>query len=153
MYIEHLVELMNNPALKKEDNPGRLVLEGTICEYLENYDNHLYDLFLTFAKGKYLDLHGKELNVFRRENESDTSYRNRILIELSLKQSSDNFLRVNTDFWVYLDNVLENRDVLTSRNPYLKDNHDSEYIYIAYASDIDRDYLKSKFLIGDILWV
>ena len=74
MFIEGIIERLNNSELKKLDNEGRIVLDGTIGEYLENYNNHFLDLFLLHADGKYLDLHGLEYNIIRKEDESDISY-------------------------------------------------------------------------------
>lgn len=151
MYIESLTEQLNNPELLKEDNPGRMVLDGTICEYLENYDNHIYDCFITRATSKYLDLHASEYDIFRRPGESDISLRNRLLVEIRIIQNTDNILDLSDNLWVYLDNVLTDKNVLTSRNPYLKELHDTEYVFI--VSSVNKDYIKGKFLLKDILFV
>jgi hypothetical protein len=150
MFIEGIIERLNNPALKKQDNEGRIVLDGTIGEYLENYDNHFLDLFLLRAHGKYLDLHGLEYNIIRKEDESDISYRNRIITEKSIVQNIDNFLNLNTDIWVYFNDVTSG-DTLTSRNPYLKNKHEDNYVLICFSEN--KDYLTDKFILGDILWV
>ena len=34
MFIEGIIERLNNSELKKSDNEGRIVLDGTIGEYL-----------------------------------------------------------------------------------------------------------------------
>lgn len=151
MYIESLTERLNNPELLKEDNPGRMVLDGTICEYLENYDNHIYDCFITRAEGRYLDLHASEYDIFRRPGESDISLRNRLLVEIRIIQNTDNICDLSENLWVYLDDVLEDKNVLTSRNPYLKELHDDDFVFIVSSSN--KDYIKSKFLLEDILWV
>ena len=52
--------------------------------------------------------------------------------------------------WVYKDNV-DKKNTLTSRNPYLKDKHDEGYVFIATGTD--SDYIKSKFILEDILWL
>ena len=150
MYTEGIIQRLNNPALKKSDNVGRIVLDGTIGEYLENYDNHFLDLFLNHAGGKYLDLHGLEYDVIRRENESDISYRNRIITEKSIIQNIDNFLNLNSDLWVYFTGVIDG-DTLTSRNPYLKNKHEEDYVLICFSEN--KDYLTDKFILEDILWV
>ena len=114
MFIEGIIQRLNNPELKKSDNDGRIVLDGTIGEYLENYNNHFLDLFLKHATGKYLDLHGLEYNIIRKEDESDISYRNRIITEKSIIQNIDNFLNLDTSLWVYFRGVTDG-DTLTSR--------------------------------------
>ena len=77
MYIEEILERLGNSNLQKSDNPGRIILDGCLGEYLDHYDNHVMDMFLVTAEGSYLDSHGKDFGIFRRENESDASYRNR----------------------------------------------------------------------------
>lgn len=150
MYIEGILERLNNPNLQKPDNPGRIVLDGTIGEYLEHYDNHIMDMFLVRATGDYLDLHGKDYGIYRRENEDDDTYRNRILLEQSMLCTTTDFSKLDVELWVYFDNV-ENKNQLTSRNEYLKDKHDPDYVFIASGSD--KEYLENKFLLSDVLWV
>lgn len=150
MFIEGMIDRLNNSELKKSDNEGRIVLDGTIGEYLENYNNHFLDLFLLHASGDYLDLHGLEYDIIRKENESDISYRNRIIIEKSIIQNIDNFLNLDTDLWVHLQGVTDG-NTLTSRNEYLKNNHDGDYVLICYSEN--KDYLTDKFILGDVLWV
>ncbi len=150
MFIEGIIQRLNNPELKKSDNDGRIVLDGTIGEYLENYNNHFLDLFLKHATGKYLDLHGLEYNIIRKEDESDISYRNRIITEKSIIQNIDNFLNLDTSLWVYFRGVTDG-DTLTSRNPYLKNKHDDNYVLICFSEN--KDYLTDKFILEDILWV
>ncbi|WP_295591605.1 hypothetical protein [uncultured Methanobrevibacter sp.] len=150
MFIEGIIQRLNNPELKKSDNDGRIVLDGTIGEYLENYNNHFLDLFLKHATGKYLDLHGLEYNIIRKEDESDISYRNRIITEKSIIQNIDNFLNLDTSLWVYFRGVTDG-DTLTSRNPYLKNKHDDDYVLICFSEN--KDYLTDKFILEDILWV
>ena len=150
MFIEGIIQRLNNPELEKLDNGGRIVLDGTIGEYLENYDNHFLDLFLLRASGKYLDLHGLEYNIIRKEDESDISYRNRIITEKSIIQNIENFLNLNTVIWVYFSGVTDGNR-LTSRNPYLKNKHENNYVLICFSEN--KDYLTDKFILEDILWV
>ena len=150
MFIEGIIERLNNSELKKSDNEGRIVLDGTIGEYLENYNNHFLDLFLLHATGKYLDLHRLEYNIIRKEDESDISYRNRIITEKSIIQNIGNFLNLNTSLWVYFNGVTDG-ETLTSRNPYLKNKHHDGYVLICFSEN--KDYLTDKFILEDILWV
>lgn len=150
MYIEGILDRIDNPELQKEDNPGRIILDGTLGEYLENYDNHIYDLFVTRAKGKYLDLHASLYSIFRHEDETDKSLRQRILTEESIVQSTSDFLALDVVLWVYFTDILS-KDVLSSRNPYLREEHTGDYVFMATGDDTD--YIKGKFLLEDILWV
>lgn len=150
MYIEGILDRIDNPNLQKENNSGRIILDGTLGEYLENYDNHIYDLFVTRAKGKYLDLHASLYNIFRHEDETDKSLRQRILTEESIVQSTSDFLALDVVLWVYFTDILS-KDVLSSRNPYLKGEHEGSYVFMATGSDTE--YIGGKFLLEDILWV
>ena len=151
MYIEAITERLNNPNLQREDNEGRMVLDGTVCEYLENYNNHLMDLFLTRATGGYLDLHARLYGLERHDGESDEALRGRVLTEERLLERTGDFLGLNLTLWVYQDGVVDNKDTLTSRNPYLKEQHDTSYVFIGTGTD--SEYVQDKFIVGDILWV
>lgn len=150
MYTEGIISRLNNPNLEKEDNPGRMIIDGCVGEYLENYDNHIYDLFLTRATGDYLDLHGSLYNIFRRENEDDESLRQRILTEELIIQSAEDFLALDVTLWVHFIGITDN-SILSSRNPYLKKEATGSYVFMATGTD--SDYVKDKFIVGDILWV
>ena len=150
-YIVGILERLGNPNLQKLDNPGRIVLDGTLGEYLEHYDNHILDMFLVRADGSYLDLHGRDFGIFRRDGESDTDYRTRILLEESMLETTTDFSKLDVSLWVYRDGVVDDKNVLTSRNPYLKNQHDTGYVFIASGSDMD--YLVGKFILEDLLWV
>lgn len=150
MYIEGILERINNPELQKENNPARIVLDGTLGEYLENYDNHIYELFLTRAKGKYLDLHASLYNIFRHEGENDASLRQRVLTEEFIVQSTADFLSLDVVLWIYFTDILD-KDVLSSRNPYLREEHNGDFVFLATGSDAE--YVSGKFLLEDIQWV
>ena len=149
-YTKGIVERINNEALHDENNEFTIVLDGTLSEYLENRDNHFLDSFLITAEGDYLDLHGTLFGLKRRENEDDDTFRQRILTDETLIQRITDFEKLDCQIWVYKDGVTNN-NTLTSRNTYLKDLHDEEYFFI--CSGNDSDYIKSKFLLEDILFV
>lgn len=149
-YTKGIIERLNHDALQDENNPFVMVLDGTVGEYLENRDNHFLDTFLVTASGDYLDIHGDMFGLKRRENESDTDFRERILTEETLIESTSDFLKLDCALWVYKDNV-DKKNTLTSRNPYLKDKHDEGYVFIATGTD--SDYIKSKFILEDVLWL
>ena len=79
------------------------------------------------------------------------SLRNRLLVEIRIIQNTDNILDLSDNLWVFLDKVLDDKNVLTSRNPYLKELHDEDYVFIVSSSN--KDYIKGKFLLDDILFV
>jgi len=151
MYIESIIEKLNNPYLHDPENPGYKFLDGTVGEYLENYDNHIFDLFVTRASGGYLDQHARMYGLVRHEDESDAELRRRVLVEVQLLQSSSDFLSLDVSLWVYQTGVVDDKNVLTSRNPYLKNQHDTGYVFI--GSGVDADYIHGRFIVEDILWV
>ena len=149
IYTKSIIEMLNHPALQNEDNPFRKVLDGTVGEYLSQYDNHIFDLFLTRATGKFLDRHGEIYGMYRHEGEDDKSFRQRILLESSIVQSTSDFLKLDIALWVYFSDILD-KNVLSSRNPYLKGEHDEPYVFLATGSD--SEYIQNKFFVEDILW-
>lgn len=150
MYTEEVLSRLNNPALLDENNPARKVLDGTLGEFLEHFDNHLLDMFLTRADGSYLDAHGKDFGIYRRENESDDNYRNRILLERSMLDTTSDFNKLDVSLWVYFDDVMA-KNQLTSRNEYLKEEHDPDYVFLSYGDDFE--YISNKFILNDIKFI
>lgn len=150
LYTKDIIEQLNNPELENPDNPFRKILDGTVGEYLSNYNNHIYDLFLTRASGGYLDRHGEMYGLYRREDESDASFRQRIWMEEFIVQSTSDFLSLDVVLWVYFEDILD-KNVLSSRNPYLKDMHEDGFVFLATGSD--SEYIQGKFFVGDILWI
>lgn len=137
MYGEVIIEQMNNPHLLEEDNEGRKFILGTIGEWLDQYESHQKDMLLLTAEGEYLDVHGKEHNVFRLDEEDDESYRDRILLKKHLKSTSASYRSNNIGLWIYIDNLVEDEGSgLTSRNPYI-DNH-----YLAHANPETQEYIE-----------
>ena len=151
MYIEAIIERLNNPNLQQTTNQGRIVLDGTIGEYLEHYDNHFLDLWLCTAKGDYLNVLGEVYGVIRQENETDTSYRNRIYSDIKIIDSAANFSDVGVRLWVYNSGVENGLEYLTSENLALKDVSNSP-VYLAHSDNDTADYIAKKFILGDIRW-
>lgn len=150
IYTKALQERLNNEALQNDDNDFIKIYDGCINEYIENRRNHFLDIFLTTAESDYLDVHGKIYGIFRKKDESDEEYRNRIILNKSILQRTTDFSKLDIGVWVYKDGVTD-KDTLTSRNPYLKKEHDEDYIFIVSGNDVQ--YLEKKFLLNDILFV
>ena len=66
-------------------------------------------------------------------------------------ECTDDFLKLDIGMWVHLRGVIENKDILTSRNTYLKKYHESIYVFI--VSGNDKEYIEKKFLLNDILFI
>lgn len=150
IYTKALQERLNNEALQDDENPFIKIYDGCINEYLQNRNNHFLDVFLTMAEGDFLDIHGKMYGIFRKEDESDDDYRNRIILSRSILQRTTDFSKLEIGFWVYKAGVTD-KDTLTSRNPYLKEKHDDDYVFIVSGADIS--FLQKKFLLNDILFI
>lgn len=149
MYIEGILERLNLTDTISED--GFMFLDGTIGEWLEHHEPLFNHYFRTLATGKYLDLIGKEQGLLRYENESDEDFRKRLLIDNTIVESASDFSKVGVDLWVYDENVLNEENYLTSKNPCLK-GVDSP-VFLAHADDLAKDYIMNKFFVeGDIVW-
>ena len=93
--------------LKNENNAGHKFIDNTIGEYLDNYENRdkFDQLFLRSATGKWLDLHGKELGVYREIDESDEDYRKRIILEKTMHNTIPELKSKGVQFWNYISNL------------------------------------------------
>lgn len=149
MYIEGILERLNLQDHISEE--GYCVLDGTIGEWLEHHDKPFLNYFISTATGKYLDFIGKEHDLVRRENESDDSYRERILIEMRIVDSTTDIMGTGVTLWIYDENVLNGDEYLTSKNVSLKEN--SSHVFLGHADDLTREYIDGKFLVqGEIIW-
>lgn len=153
LHGEEIIErLHSNSNLRNLDNPVRKIIDNTIGEWLDQHDETvLYEnIFLISATGKYLDLHGQTYNIYRRVDESDENYRQRIIYE-SLNRLTVNYLRdvFNLDVYVYVANYNPQNNQLTSDNYYI-----NRYGFMAVVSDEIRNILEKKFVIGrELKWL
>lgn len=150
-YTHALQKRLNHEALQNDENDFIKIYDGCLNEYLMNHDNHFLDSFIATAEGDYLDLHGDFFGLKRRDGESDDDFRNRILLDEFIVQSTSDFMKLKIDLWVYREGFVDDKNVLTTRNPYLKSLHDGNYVFIVTGSDLN--YIQSKFLLNDILFV
>lgn len=146
MYLEGILERLNNPYLKEPDNQGRQIIDGTVCEYLENYDNHFLDLWVSHSTGDFLDLIGRLYGLMRQEDESDLSYRKRILADTSMVESTLDIGNAGVELYCKTDNDFG--DEWTSDNLYLCHSE-----YFALSDETTMDYVSGKFIMEDLEWV
>ena len=149
---EIIARLGETTNLKKPDNPMARLIDFTIGEWLENFDNNdfIEQFFLQEAKGKHLDLHGKCFNVKRKIDESDENYRKRIIYE-SLGHLTITFLNeiYGVSLYYFIEDYNYNNNTLTSDNPYLSSNG---FMIIADAET--RNILDKKFVLNNnISWL
>ena len=149
--IEMFLELLPiNSELQKKDNPLRKVLDKTVGEWLDNFNQPFEQLFLTTATGGWLDAHGKDYGVARRIDESDESYRQRIVYEkldnLTARLLSDVY---NVDLYAFVEDYNPKENTLTSDNPYI--NHLG---YVGDAEQETKEILNKKFVIDNgVDWI
>ena len=153
MFGEAIIDRLHPDCnLRDESNPVRSVLLGTVGAILDDFD--LYDSmeapYLQNASGVYLDLHGKDLGVTRKYQESDEDYRKRLFYEVLGVLSVAYLLNVY-DLTLYsrVDDFSSDGLTLTSDNPYIRDTG-----FMSVADDEVKQILESKFVIGGgIEWI
>ena len=109
-----------NSQLQNPNNQMHIIIQNTIGELLDNFEIDYDQFFLQDATGKYLDLHGKQYGIGRKNNESDEEYRNRIILGAyeyaTVKVLTEIY---GVKFYANVDNFENNSNLLCSDNPYL----------------------------------
>lgn len=109
-----------NSQLQNPNNQMHIIIQNTIGELLDNFEIDYDQFFLQDATGKYLDLHGKQYGIGRKNNESDEEYRNRIILGAyeyaTVKVLTEIY---GVEFYANVDNFENNTNLLCSDNPYL----------------------------------
>lgn len=101
--------------------------------------------FIESANGKYLDLHGKDLGLPRKADETDEDYRNRLLIEPLDKFNLQTLYEVyNIQLLSY--NEGKNNLMLLSDNHYLSNK------YFVDCTDELWSIISNKFITGEVLY-
>ena len=131
--------------LQNPNNAMHIVIQNTIGELLDNFEIDYDQFFLQDATGKYLDLHGKQYGIGRKNNESDEEYRNRIILGAyeyaTVKVLTEIY---GVEFYANVDNFENNDNLLCSDNPYLTDElmgFISEEVY----NILDEKFIKIPF--------
>ena len=106
--------------LQNPNNQMHIIIQNTIGELLDNFEIDYDQFFLQDATGKYLDLHGKQYGIGRKNNESDEEYRNRIILGAyeyaTVKVLTEIY---GVEFYANVDNFENNSNLLCSDNPYV----------------------------------
>ena len=130
-----------NSQLQNPDNPMHNIIQNTIGELLDNFEIDYDQFFLQDATGKYLDLHGKQYGIGRKNNESDEEYRNRIILGAyeyaTVKVLTEIY---GVEFYANVDNFENNTNLLCSDNPYLTNE------LMGFISDEVYNILDEKFI-------
>lgn len=134
-----------NSQLQNPNNQMHIIIQNTIGELLDNFEIDYDQFFLQDATGKYLDLHGKQYGIGRKNNESDEEYRNRIILGAyeyaTVKVLTEIY---GVEFYANVDNFENNTNLLCSDNPYVTDElmgFISEEVY----NILDEKFIKIPF--------
>ena len=148
---EILDRLPENSSLRLKDNPARKVLDHTVGDWLDNFDDNFTNLFLTEAVGKFIDCHGKEYAVYRKINESDEDYKKRIIYEIMGHLTADYLIDIyNVELYVDIPNYNLNNNQLTSDNHYINGLKG----FMADSDEITKSILNKKFVLGSgVRWL
>ena len=148
---EILDRLPENSSLKLKDNPARKVLDHTVGDWLDNFDDNFTNLFLTEAVGKFIDCHGKEYAVYRKINESDEDYKKRIIYEIMGHLTADYLIDIyKVELYVDIPNYNLNNNQLTSDNHYINGLKG----FMADSDEITKSILNKKFVLGSgVRWL
>ena len=138
--------LHEETSLRYPENIVRKLLKEVINKHFDDlessFEELLYESFLVSSTGEYLDIRGAEYGILREKNESDESYRQRILNMIS-SFFTVNFMK-KQGFILYTIHSLESnvRTEMTSNNPYLNN------IYMA----IPKHALARDFMLNDTIY-
>ena len=109
-----------NSTIQNENNEFRKLFDRSVGTYMEEHDDIYEELFLTSATGGWLDAHGKDYGVVRKTDESDESYRQRIIFEKLENLTSSNLMNIyNVKLYEYVDDYDANENTLTTDNQYI----------------------------------
>ena len=148
---EILDRLPENSSLKSNNNVARKVLDNTVGEWLDNFDDNFTNLFLNESEGKYIDCHGQEYNIYRKINENDEDYKKRIIYQLLGHLTADYLINIyNVDLFVNIPDYNVSNNQLTSDNHYIGNKNG----FMANTDEITKSILDKKFVLGSgVRWL
>ena len=142
---EILDRLPENSNLKSTNNPSRKVIDYTLGEWLDNFNDNFENLFLNEATGKFIDCHGQEFGVYRKLDESDEDYKKRIVYQVLGHLTVDFLINIyNIDLYVNIPDFNPNLNQLTSDNYYIN----SKNGFMAKTDETTKAILNKKFVLG-----
>lgn len=151
-YGEEILErLPENSSLKMKNNPARKIIDNSLGEWLDNYDDNFENLFLNESVGEYIDCHGREYGVYRKIDESDEDYKKRIIYQILGHLTADYLINIyKVNLYVNIPNYNPNNNELTSDNYYIN----GENGFMASADETTQSILNKKFVLGSgIRWL
>ena len=148
---EILDRLPESSNLKLKDNPARKVLDNTVGEWLDNFNDNFTNMFLSEAEDKFIDCHGREYAVYRKLDESNEDYKKRIIYEILGHLTADYLINIyKVDLYVDIPDYNINNNQLISDNHYLN----GENGFMANSDEITKNILNKKFVLGSgVRWL
>ena len=149
-FVDMLVEMLPlHSAIQKSDNPLRKVLDKSVGEWMDGFEQPYDELFLSTASGGWLDAHGRDYGVPRKLDEDDESYRERIVYE-KLDHLTVGLLYTvyGLDLFVFVEDFDPLENTLTSDNPHISNK------YMSIADEDLQSILNGKFVLeGEVTWL
>lgn len=145
-FVDMLVDMLPvNSKIQSESNPFRMVLDGSLGEYMDNVSDVFDELFVDSASGGWLDAFGKDFGVSRGLGEDDESYRERIILS-GLGHLTVDYLHslFGLKVYSYVEDSVVTENCLISDNEYNKANG-----YMIFTDDLTIRTLESKFILGN----
>ena len=149
-FVDMLVEMLPlHSAIQREGNELRKVLDRSVGEWMDGFEQPYDELFLSTASGGWLDAHGRDYGVPRKLDEDDESYRERIVYE-KLDHLTVGLLYTvyGLDLFVFVEDFDPLENTLTSDNPHISNS------YMSIADEDLQSILNGKFVLeGEVTWI
>ena len=149
-FVDMLCDMLPlHSAIQKSDNPLRRVLDKSVGEWMDGFEQPYDELFLSTASGGWLDAHGRDYGVPRKLDEDDESYRERIVYE-KLDHLTVGLLYTvyGLDLFVFVEDFDPLENTLTSDNPHISNK------YMSIADSDLQAILNGKFVLeGEVTWI
>ena len=137
---------VDSPA-SDPDNPFYRVFDGSVGEWLDNFDVDRFheSLFVQEATGDWLDLHGEHYGVKRRVDETDADYFERI-VKHTKGELTPQLLSADFGLLVFVDVAGFSVDglTLTSDNRFI--NSDG---WVVVCDDETRRLVEAGFVLNE----
>lgn len=149
-FVDMLVEMLPlHSAIQREGNELRKVLDKSVGEWMDGFEQPYDELFLSTASGGWLDAHGRDYGVPRKIDETDEDYRERIVYE-KLDHLTVGLLYTvyGLDLFVFVEDFDPLENTLTSDNPHISNS------YMSIADEDLQSILNGKFVLeGEVTWI